>query len=84
MAIKCSCYQNAAITTAQAPGKLFEPQFPSLYIETKVVSGSSAIKNLPAMAGDPSSIPGWGRSPGEGNGNQLQYSCLRNPMGRGA
>ena len=29
-------------------------------------------------------IPGWGRSPGEGNGNPLQYSCLENPMDRGA
>ena len=44
------------------------------------------IKNLPAMqesaynAGDPGSIPGWGRFPGEGNGNPLQYSCLENPM----
>ena len=35
-------------------------------------------------AGDLSSIPGLGRSPGEGNGNPLQYSCLENPMGRGA
>ena len=35
-------------------------------------------------AGDPGSIPGLGRSPGEGNGNPLQYSCLENPMGRGA
>ena len=34
-------------------------------------------------AGDPGSIPGWGRSPGEGNGNTLQYSCLENPMDRG-
>ena len=32
-------------------------------------------------AGDPGSIPGSGRSPGEGNGNPLQYSCLENPMG---
>ena len=31
-------------------------------------------------AGDPGSIPGLGRSPGEGNGNPLQYSCLENPM----
>ena len=30
------------------------------------------------------SVPGWGRSPGEGHGNPLQYSCLENPMGRGA
>ena len=35
-------------------------------------------------AGDPGSIPGWGRSPGEGNGNPLQYSCLENPMKREA
>ena len=42
------------------------------------------IKNLPANAGDEGSIPGSGRSPGEGNGNPLQYSCLENPMDRGA
>ena len=35
-------------------------------------------------AGDPGSNPGLGRSPGEGNGNPLQYSCLENPMERGA
>ena len=35
-------------------------------------------------AGDPDSIPGSGRPPGEGNGNPLQYSCLENPMDRGA
>ena len=34
--------------------------------------------------GDPGSIPGLGRSPGEGNGNPVQYSCLENPMDRGA
>ena len=34
--------------------------------------------------GDPGSIPGWGSSPGEGNGNPLQYSCLENPKDRGA
>ena len=38
------------------------------------------IKNLPANAGDEGSIPGSGRSPGEGNGNPLQYSCLENPI----
>ena len=42
------------------------------------------VKNLPANAGDEGSIPGSGRSPGEGNGNPLQYSCLENPMDRGA
>ena len=34
--------------------------------------------------GDPGSVPGWGRSSGEGNGNTLQYSCLENPMDGGA
>ena len=46
--------------------------------------GGSVVKNMPANAGDMGSISGWGRSPGEGNGNQLQYSCLGNPMDRGA
>ena len=41
--------------------------------------GGSVVKNLPASAGDMSSIPESGRSPEEGNGNPLQYSCLRNP-----
>ena len=45
------------------------------------------VKNLPASAGDirdMGSIPGLGRSPGEGNGNPLQYSYLENPMDRGS
>ena len=47
----------------------------------------SVVKNLPANAGDArdtGSIPGLERSPGEGNGNPLQYSCLGNSIGRGA
>ena len=48
--------------------------------------GGSVVKNLPTYAGDgdPGSIPGSGRSPAQGNGNPLQYSCLENPMDRGA
>ena len=45
------------------------------------------VKHLPVNAGDArdlGSIPGSGKSPGEGNGNPLQYSCLENPMDRGA
>ena len=42
------------------------------------------VKNPPANAGDSGSIPGLGRSPGGGNGNPLQYSCLEDPMDRGA
>ena len=41
-------------------------------------------KNPPVSAGDPGLIPGVGRSPREGNGNPLQYSCLGNPTDRGA
>ena len=44
----------------------------------------SEVKNPAANAGDLGSIPGSGRSPGEGSGNPLQYSCLGNPMDRGA
>ena len=42
--------------------------------------GDSRVKNPPANAGDAGSISGSGRSPGEGNGNPLLYSCLGNPM----
>ena len=42
------------------------------------------VKNLPVHAGDVGSIPGLGRSPGEGNGNPRQYSCLENTMDRKA
>ena len=42
--------------------------------------GGSDSKESAYSAGDPGSIPGLGRSPGEGNGNTLQYSCLENPM----
>ena len=40
------------------------------------------VKNPLANAGDPASVPGPGRSPGDGNGNPLQYSCLENPHGQ--
>ena len=46
--------------------------------------GGSAVKNPPANARDVGLISGSGRSPGVGNGNPLQYSCLGNPMDRGA
>ena len=47
-------------------------------------SDSSGVKNPPANAAGTGSIPGLGRSHGEGNGNPPQYSCLGNPMDRGA
>ena len=45
--------------------------------------GGSVIKNPPANVGNVGSIPGLGKSPGEGNGNPLQYVCLGNHMERG-
>ena len=46
--------------------------------------GGSESKASACSAGDPGSIPGLGRSPGEGNGTPLQYACLENPMDGGA
>ena len=44
----------------------------------------SSVGKESVCSGDPDSIPGSGRSPGEENGNPLQYSCLENPLNRGA
>ena len=58
---------------------------PVFQIGTKQSSyGGAVVKNLPANAGDSGLIPESGRSPREGNGNPLQYSCLENPMDRRA
>ena len=46
--------------------------------------GAQMVENLPADAGDLGSMPGWGRAPGGGQGNPLQYSCLENPIDGGA
>ena len=54
------------------------------YIYAWTSPGGSDGKASVYNAGDPGSSPGLGRSPGEGNGNPLQYSCLENPMDRGA
>ena len=48
------------------------------------IPGDSVVKNPPAKARDVGSIPELGRSPGEGNDKLLQYSCLKNPVDRGA
>ena len=57
------------------------------FMMDKGFPGGAVVKNPPANAGDVRDtdlIPGWGRSPREGNGNPLQYSCRENPMDRGA
>ena len=58
--------------------------FPHFGCTAKGFVDGAVVKNLPADAGDAGSIPGWGRSPGGGNGHPLQSSCLENPMERGA
>ena len=55
-----------------------------VYKATQDFSGGSEVKASAGNVGVPGSIPGLGRPPGEGNGNPLQYSCLENPMDRGA
>ena len=45
---------------------------------------AQTVKSPPVKAGDWGSIPGWGRSPGQANGQALRYSCLGNPRNRGA
>ena len=55
-----------------------------IFVSLTGFPGGSDSKVSAYNAGDPGSIPGLGRSPGEGNGNPLQYSCLENPMDGGA
>ena len=67
-----SCYiDNALMPFALMPFTVF-------------MASSPDGKELASNAGDLGWTPGWGRSPGEGNGNPLQYPCLENPMDRGA
>ena len=68
-------------------GKVFFQKRRMLLTQRWVFPDGSVVKNIPASAGDTGdkgSVPGSGRSPGEGHGNPLQYSCLENPMDRGA
>ena len=57
----------------------FKIPFEHVYVITLGFPGGSVVKNPPANAGNAGSIPGWGGSPGEGNVNPLQYSCLGIP-----
>ena len=59
-------------------------ELPKVFICCLGFPGGSEGKASAYSAGDLGSIPGSGRSPGEGNGNPVQYSCLENPMDRGA
>ena len=61
----------------------FAAEYPVLILTADFPGGSDGKVSV-YNAGDPGSIPGSGRSLGEGNGNPLQYYCLENPMDRGA
>ena len=72
-----------------SPGDLpnpgIEPESPALQADAfKGFPDGSEVKASACNVGDQGLIPGLGRSPGEGNGNPLQYSCLENPMDGGA
>ena len=87
--LKAGVYKNNSVGISRALNTK-ENIFLYLTLEVNIPPnhGSSLVaqmvKNLPANAGDPGLIPGSGRSPGEGNGYPLQYSCLENSMDRGA
>ena len=73
-------YTRPSLTVGQAMSGMFP--IPHSILES--VPGGTVVKNLPANAGDMGLIPGWERSPGVGNSKPFQYSCLENPMDRGA
>ena len=90
----CSVLLHLWVLPTLVPALLLPPQascFVVLLIALTIylyificIPGSSDDKASAYNAGDLGSIPGSGRSPGEGNGNPLQYSCLENPMDLGA
>ena len=69
---------------AMTKNALTTAQLQSSHTLVKGFPGGSEVKTSACNMGDLGSIPGSGRSPGEGNGNPLQYSCPENPMDRGA
>ena len=78
----CACGKVKQLQTQEAAELPWDPLHTHRVSQVALV-----VQNQPAKAGDPrdsSSTPGLGRSPGGGNGNPLQYSCLENPMDRGA
>ena len=77
---------SGPITSWEIDGETVETVSDFIFWGSKITGfpGGSEVKASAWNAGDPGSIPGSGRSPGEGNGNSLQYSCLENPMDGGA
>ena len=84
----CTCQVSTPQTSLGQKSCALDPSGSSpLYLITWASQVVLVVKNPPANAGDirdAGSIPGLRRSPRRGNGNPLQYSCLKNPMDRGA
>ena len=84
LSLFCESLLSTSVCFLHVAGDMGSFHFSSWQAQQVGFSGGSVVKNLPAKAGDVGSIPGSEGSPGGGNGNQPQYSCLENPMGRGA
>ena len=83
--IKKKNISQGGVEGQNSPSELSERLFPWLKsLASLLTPGGSEVKVSACSVGDPGSIPGLGRSPGEGNGSPLQYSCLENPMEGGA
>ena len=78
--ILCPTYSQAEDFLNKSVLRIYE----NIFLKIGGFPGGSDGEASACNAGDPGSIPGLGRSPGEGNGNPLQYPCLENPMDRGA
>ena len=77
---KTKIMASGPITSWQIDGETMETVTDFIWVPPCSSDGKKSTCN----GGDPCLIPGWGRSPGKGNGNPLQYPCLENSMGRGA
>ena len=83
----CICMADSLCSTAETSitvKQLDSNKILNINNHPPTFPGGSDGKVSAYNAGDPGSIPELGRSPGEGNGNPLQYSCMENPMDRGA
>ena len=76
--------EQQSVVSAKTVQDRISLQLLLLQPQNECFPGGSGGEESAFSAGDPGSIPGSGRSPGEGNGNPLQHSCLENPMDEGA
>ena len=89
MVLKSNSYEEGVFQSYKVSVVFYDEEHTEWPVEQNSISGvslpgGSDSKESAHDAGDPGSISGEGRSPGEGSGNPLQYSCLENSMGRGA